>query len=151
MPTVSIIVVPIDFSAGSDAAADYATWLAGRLAARIVVVHAFVGLGHAHAGVAPSLIDDLHAAEASMREQARRDLEAYGARLTAEAGGAPVSTRLVEAGPSVPEAIVKAVAEVGGDLVVMATHGRTGLKRAILGSVTERVVRTADVPVLVVK
>lgn len=151
MPTISTIVVPIDFSAGSDAAAAYATWLAGRLGARLVVVHAFVGLGHAAAGVAPGLIDDFQATEASMREQARRDLEAYGRRLARDAASVPVTTRLVEAGPSAADAIVKAVAEARGDLVVMATHGRTGLRRAILGSVAERVVRTADVPVVVVK
>ena len=41
--------------------------------------------------------------------------------------------------------------EAGADLVVMGTHGRTGLDRYLLGSVTEKVVRTADVPVLTVR
>ncbi len=151
MPNVSLIVVPIDFSAGSDAAAAYGGWLAGRLGARILLVHAFVGLGHAAAGVAPGLIDDFQATEASMREQARRDLDAYAAKLGPGTGGAPIETALVEAGASAADAIVRAVQDAKGDLVVMGTHGRTGLRRAILGSVAERVVRTAEVPVVVVK
>lgn len=151
MKSISIIVVPTDFSAGSEAAATQAAWLAGRLGARLHVVHAFVGLAHSAAGVAPGLMDDLRATEDAMRDQARRDLEAFAARFAREAGGAPVTTALVEAGAAAPDAILRAVGEAKGDLIVMGTHGRTGLRRAILGSVAERVVRTAEVPVLVVK
>ncbi|HEY8368053.1 MAG TPA: universal stress protein [Thermodesulfobacteriota bacterium] len=151
MKTVSLIVVPTDFSAGSEAAAQQAAWLAGRLGARLHVVHAFVGLTHSAAGVAPGLMDDLRAAEEAMRGQARRDLEAFAERFAREAGGVPVTTALVEAGVSAADAIVRAATEAKADLIVMGTHGRTGLRRALLGSVAERVVRTADIPVLVVK
>ncbi len=151
MKTVSLIVVPIDFSAGSEAASTYAAWLAGRLGARVHLVHAFVGLSHAAAGVAPGLVDDFRATEAAMREEARRSLEAEAARVAREAAGVPVTTSLVEAGASAADAIVRAAEEGKGDLVVMGTHGRTGLRRAILGSVAERVIRTAEVPVVVVK
>jgi len=48
-------------------------------------------------------------------------------------------------------AILEYADEVGADLLVMGTHGRTGLERYLLGSVTEKVVRTADVPVLTVR
>lgn len=151
MRDVSLIVVPIDFSAGSEAAARYGGWLASRLGARVLLLHAFVGLGHAAAGVAPGLVDDFQATLASMREEAQRDLEAQAARVSREAGGVQVGTAVVEAGASAADAIVRAVEEARGDLVVMGTHGRTGLRRAILGSVAERVVRTAEVPVVVVK
>lgn len=50
-----------------------------------------------------------------------------------------------------PEEILEQAAEGGHDLIVMGTHGRTGLKRALLGSVTERVVREAPVPVMVTR
>lgn len=56
----------------------------------------------------------------------------------------------VEHGPSVYEAILSYVDDHGVDLVVMGTHGRTGVNRYLLGSVTEKVVRTAPVPVLAV-
>jgi nucleotide-binding universal stress UspA family protein len=48
------------------------------------------------------------------------------------------------------EAILEAAREVRADLIVMGTHGRHGLVRTLLGSVTEKVVRTSPVPVLVV-
>lgn len=71
MKDVSLIVVPIDFSAGSDATVQYAGWLAGRLGARVLLLHAFVGLAHASAGLAPGLIDDFWVTEASVRAQVR--------------------------------------------------------------------------------
>ena len=49
------------------------------------------------------------------------------------------------------EVITEYAADHDADLVVMGTHGRTGLERGLLGSVTERVVRLADVPVLTVQ
>lgn len=48
------------------------------------------------------------------------------------------------------EAILEVVAQRGADLIVMGTHGRTGLARAIIGSVADRVVRHAEVPVVLV-
>ncbi len=48
-------------------------------------------------------------------------------------------------------AILRAVEDLGADLIVMATHGHTGLNRLLLGSVTERVVRESPVPVLTIR
>ena len=53
-------------------------------------------------------------------------------------------------GPSTGSKVIVKVASEGYDLVVMGTHGRTGLPPLLLGSVTEKVVRTATVPVLTV-
>ena len=47
--------------------------------------------------------------------------------------------------------IVQAARDFGTDLIVVSTHGRSGLKNALLGSVTERIVRTAPCPVLTVR
>ncbi len=105
---VNLILVPIDFSPGSESAAAYAFWLAGRLGARLRVLHVFGGLGHASAGVAPDVRRDLIAAEQEARE-------------------------------------------AGADLIVMGTHGRSGLRRMVLGSVAEQVVRSAHCPVLTLK
>ncbi len=49
------------------------------------------------------------------------------------------------------EAVLEAATQLGVDRIVVGTHGRTGIKRALLGSVAERVVRLASVPVLVVR
>ncbi|GAB6861973.1 universal stress protein [Haloplanus litoreus] len=70
-------------------------------------------------------------------------------RARAEAAGVPV-VEAVRLG--VPHETIRAyVAENDVDLVVMGTHGRTGLAHALLGSVTERVLRSVDVPVLTVR
>ena len=50
-----------------------------------------------------------------------------------------------------PESIVEAATETNADLIVIGTHGRTGLTRLVIGSVAERVVRLAPCPVLCVK
>ena len=62
--------------------------------------------------------------------------------------GLTVHTSVLQGDPS--RTIVDYAAEVAADLVVMSTHGRRGVERALLGSVTERVVNTAPVPVVVV-
>ncbi len=65
-----------------------------------------------------------------------------------EAAGVPVETAIRVGVPA--RAIREYAEEVGADLLVVGTHGRTGLDRLLLGSVSERVVRTSPVPVLVV-
>jgi len=76
----------------------------------------------------------------------------YGEEVVAEAGetfdshGVDYETVVVQGRPA--DAIVEQATEGGHDLVVMPTHGRTGVSRLFLGSVTESVVRDADVPVL---
>jgi len=62
--------------------------------------------------------------------------------------GVAVNTAVIDGDPH--DVIVEYVADRGVDAVVMGTHGRRGLDRFILGSVTERLLRTVDVPVLVV-
>jgi nucleotide-binding universal stress UspA family protein len=151
MRDVKLIVAPVDFSEGSEAAARYAFGLGGRLGARVRLLHAFAGLSHASAGVAPGLRDDLRAAEGQLRQEARQSLEDLAGRLAREAGAAAEEPLFVEAGPAVAEAIVKAARDAKADLVVIGTHGRTGLRRMVLGSVAEKVARAAECPVLIVK
>ncbi len=151
MPKIDLILVPVDFSPGSEAAAAYAAWLAGRLGAKLRLLHAFAGLGHSAAGVAPGAYDDLLAAQAEVRRRAGRDLADLAGRLAAQAGGRKAETALVEARESVGDAIITAAREAAADLIVMGTHGRSGLRRMILGSVAEQVVRSADCPVLTLK
>lgn len=69
------------------------------------------------------------------------------------ASGVTVMTKLVESNlsQSAAEAIIEAEKEIGADLVVMSTHGRSGISRWAIGSVTEKVLRGGSVPVLMVR
>jgi nucleotide-binding universal stress UspA family protein len=73
------------------------------------------------------------------------DVESEGHRL-----GVPVETSIVELDDSVSNTIVGVVRDVDADVVVLPMHGRRGLERYLLGSVTERVIRQSPVPVLAV-
>jgi len=64
-------------------------------------------------------------------------------------GDVPVETAVLSG--NAYERILEYAEETGADLLVMGTHGRTGVDRYLLGSVTEKVVRTADIPVLTVR
>ena len=68
---------------------------------------------------------------------------------TLAAAGVMASGKSVE-GNDVATTIVEQIAEQGADVVVMGTHGRTGLARALIGSVADRVIRRSNVPVLLV-
>ncbi len=139
MPSVSLILVPVDFSPGADAAARYAFWLAARLGARLRVVHALAD------GESEAPHDD------DTRQKAEASLANLVTRLAQTAPGTVPETEVLASGLPVPDAIVAAARRAGADLVVMATHGGSRTRRMLLGSVTDEVVRMADCPVLTVK
>ena len=86
-----------------------------------------------------------------LRVDVERDAEKAVDHVAAEADRAGVNaTRAVE--PGVPhEEILQYAREHDIDLIVMGTHGRTGLDHVLIGSVAERVVRTSSTPVLTVR
>jgi nucleotide-binding universal stress UspA family protein len=139
MLPVHTILHPTDFSERSQ----HAFWLACSLArdygARLIVLHVVpvpaVVYGE---GVLPPNPEELLAAA---REQLNR-LPAPRADVRAE--------RQLADGDAVEE-ILRIAREAGADLVVMGTHGRTGVGRLLMGSVAEQVVRRASCPVLTVK
>ncbi|HZU83729.1 MAG TPA: universal stress protein [Polyangiaceae bacterium] len=137
------IVVGHDFSAAAQAALELALDLADELQARITVVHAYeIPVGGYPEAVAllPDYAERVKAAASSelslVVERARRPA------LTIEG--------TLRQGPAWSE-IVSVAREAGADLVVVGTHGRRGFARALLGSVAEKVVRTAPCPVLTVR
>lgn len=144
MTTPTQILVPVDFSPGSEHALAYATELAKRLDATVHVVHA-IGiptLGAPELGLAftAATIDKLVA-----------DSKAALDRITAShRNSARVGKVLVRTGDA-RDMILQVAEELGADLVVMGTHGRRGLSRALLGSVAETVVRTSPIPVLTIR
>lgn len=136
------ILCPIDFSAGSREAMQVAAELAAPQSGEIVLLHVW---HPPYIASAESPIPE------AMIMQLRTDAELELARWKAElgGGGTRVTARLAIGAPW--DQIVSLARQEGVDLVVIGTHGRTGIKRALLGSVAEKVVRHAPCPVLVVR
>jgi nucleotide-binding universal stress UspA family protein len=139
------ILVPVDFSDCSAHALEYALALAAQFQARLVLLHVVepAVLSDNYMSVS-SILDDSNQA---LVEAGKERLQALG-RKTA-AGREPVET-LVRLGRAHSE-ISDTARAMGVDLIVIATHGYKGLKHVLLGSTTERVVRHASCPVLVVR
>jgi nucleotide-binding universal stress UspA family protein len=92
-------------------------------------------------------LEVLEEAEEAQREQGMHRLEALAREL--EAQGIKATWSIEEGDPA--GVIVERAAKVGADLITMASHGRSGVIRAILGSVTDAVVRDAHCPVLIIR
>lgn len=134
------ILCPIDFSAGSDHALRVAARLATRWNAELVIVHALYPQVYASEYAYPPAVFE------QMIEDAERGLAA-AERDAKGLGATRVTTKLLRGNPW--QAIVEALREdTAFDLVVIGTHGRTGLSRVLLGSVAEKIVRHAPCPVL---
>ena len=147
MTGITRILVPTDFSATSDAALTYAKRLAEQFDASLHLLHAFedpfVTAAFA-AEVYASVPQDL-------RQQLLREAEAHlDDRLTPEQRLRFRATTEIVSGTAT-RAIIQYAGAVGADLIVMGTHGRTGVAHVLLGSVAERLVRTASCPVLTVR
>ena len=137
-----IILVGVDFSDSSEAALAYAVDLAKSLDARVVVMHSYELPVYGFPDGA--LVASVEVATRIM-EGAQTGLEGMVERYKDQVG---IDT-VVRQG--VPWDEVKSVAEeVGADLVVIGTHGRRGLARALLGSVAEKILRTSTRPVLTI-
>jgi nucleotide-binding universal stress UspA family protein len=140
-PTLRRILVPHDFSDTAQHALAYALDLAEKLGARVTIVHAYeVVYGF------PESVQLTTEMLSAVQSAARTALEALVART--QRPGVVVDAVLRQ-GPAWSE-IDEVAKEAHVDLIVMGTHGRRGIARALLGSVAEKVVRTAPCPVLTV-
>jgi nucleotide-binding universal stress UspA family protein len=144
MAEIKRILCPVDFSDTSEYALRYAVDLASRLNADVHLVHAYqlptYALPDGAILAQPDFVANLTTeVQKQIDELARR----YGSH------GVALETHVVE-GVAYAE-IDRLAEEISADLVVMGTHGRTGLTHLLLGSVAERVVRTSKVPVLTVR
>jgi nucleotide-binding universal stress UspA family protein len=138
------ICCAVDFSEPSWIAMEHAADLAGRLRADLTLVHVRPPAPPAATDV---LVSSRGVAEVEAR-QAEETLEVW--RADAEARAAlPVRARVLLGDPALE--IARFAADEGTDLVVLGTHGRSGFSRLLLGSVAERVLRHAPVPVLVIR
>lgn len=145
----SKILVPMDFSEHALHALRLAISLARATGAHITLLHIGV-VPHVYAtelglaGMAsPALVQ--------MSEDISREQKHRIERIAADEIPETLSHDVVLREGFPPEEILAQVAASGHDLVVMGTHGRTGIGRVLLGSVTERVVRECTVPVMVTR
>jgi nucleotide-binding universal stress UspA family protein len=135
------ILVPTDFSEASYAALDYAVALAALTGASVTVMHAYETLGLPEG---PMIARGDLVAQLPVAPQAALD------KCVAKhaASGVTMDKVLRHGVPS--EEVNSVAADVNADLIVVGTHGRRGLTRALLGSVAENVIRTATRPVLTI-
>lgn len=139
------ILCPIDFSGYAAVALREATALAKSMGAELTLLHAYQNPAYVlpmsgYVGPTADMIT-------KMRQQIGDELEGLAEGVRKQ--GITVQTQVVEGMPY--KCIVDLAAEWKADLVVMGTHGRTGLSHALTGSVAERVVRTAHCPVLITR
>lgn len=139
------LLVPVDFSPHSTEAVRFAADLARRYEASLELMHAFHIQTYAmpEGYVVPTqeqfglIVQQLEAQLAGAKKDAL------------EAGASNVETKLLQGRPA--SEILKFAREDKADLIVMGTHGRTGIKHVLIGSVAENVVRHAACPVLIVR
>ena len=143
MKPIQRILLATDFSAGAAAAADVAAQLARQLKASVdvatVVDTSPLAECYGDASYRMQRIGEIHS-------EARRNAEKFGAELVA---GCEVRAH-VRDGNTFLE-ILQAAQELGSDLIVMGTHGRTGLAHVLIGSIAEKVMRKSAIPVLTVR
>jgi nucleotide-binding universal stress UspA family protein len=136
------ILAPVDFSDASETAVEHAAELAQTYDAQIELLHVVENVTYPSAyGVDPIYMppqDMIPRVEESLGEIAQGKIGYKDVQISAKVGYAPYT-------------ILDHIDDNDIDLVVIATHGRTGFNRMILGSVAERVIRRSSVPVFVVK
>jgi nucleotide-binding universal stress UspA family protein len=145
---VSVILVPVEYSPHCLAALEYAGALAKTFGAKLEAIHVWelppsipAESTITEPGGEPRSLFDL------VRDKAEREMADFLARAKLPDGVAV--THHIESGDPT-HAILAAIERRGADLVVISTHGRTGVRRFLLGSVAERLVRLSPVPVVTV-
>jgi nucleotide-binding universal stress UspA family protein len=138
------ILVPTDLSDNAEEALDYACELAQKLDATVHVLHVIgvpsLGVPELGVAVTSSVVDSLI-----------QDAQAAVDKLCdARRGRVRLGETMLRTGDA-RDTILQAAKEVEAELIVMGTHGRRGVSRALLGSITEAVIRTAPCPVLAVR
>ncbi|MCC6234327.1 MAG: universal stress protein [Verrucomicrobiales bacterium] len=137
------ILVPVDFSENSRKAIAYAAAFARLVNAKITFLHVIqVNYAYGEFGAI-----DFNALEREMRGGAEKELN--GLLASAKAQGLNADAVVREGSPA--KVIADVARELATDLLVVTTHGYTGLKHVLMGSIAEAVVRYAPCPVLVVR
>jgi nucleotide-binding universal stress UspA family protein len=142
------ILVPTDFGPTSGLALRYGRELARTFGSSLHVLHAISDLVTLHT-LPPTYVTDIAGLQREREAAARQRLET---ELGSGPGAAGIKTTMVVVMSATPaSAIVSYADEHRVDLIVMGTHGRSAVANLLLGSVAEKVVRTAHCPVLTVR
>jgi len=136
MPIIKKILTSTDFSELSAKGLRYACQTAKEVDAEVVILNVMV-------------LDETNTVSKQEMDQHKQRLAEFVATQTADLHGGPKIRQLVEAGQPYA-AIVRCAESEEIDLIVMSSHGRTGLSRMLIGSVTDKVLRGAPCPILVV-
>ncbi|AVH13894.1 universal stress protein [Acinetobacter indicus] len=147
MTSYKHILVPVDESPISYAAVEQALSLAKDLGCQVTVmsviaVDPFVGVDFYK--VAPAITDYFMQAEKNAKLRLQEILDSF------QREGVQVDQKLAH-GVSPSDGIMQIADEVGADLIIMGSHGRTGFKKMMLGSVAQNVLTQSPIPVLIVK
>ena len=137
------ILVPVDFSASSRKALNYALAFGNQFSAKLAVLHV-VELPYVGAGLGEMEAPPM---ETELRSYAEEHLKRM---VETELAGHIEYTTLLRTGQPWYE-VTEAAKETDAHLIIMGTHGYTGLKHVLMGSTAERVVRHAPCPVLIVR
>jgi len=144
MPEIKRILCPVDFSETSDYALEYALDLARRLGASLSLLHVCQLPAH------PLDAGDMFPLEEFESEYVTRFGKQLDELVEKYSGqGVELSGNIATGIPY--DEIDQCANDLQADLIVMGTHGRTGLAHMLVGSVAERVVRTSRVPVLTLR
>jgi len=138
------ILVPVDFTDTSDRALSYAVELARKFDASISVMHAYQIPVYGFPADGAFITAADVAAQISTAAQGRLDAMIESQKLSNIPMGGILRDGIAW------EEINAVAQEIKADLIIIGTHGRRGLARALLGSVAENVIRTAKIPVLVI-
>lgn len=145
MTDIKKILLPTDFSEGSEAAVSYVLSLAGKYDAHIDILHIIHEYGDMTDFYVPHISYDV--IEKGMEEAARTNMEHFCKENIEGKAEFEIHTRK---GTPFLE-IIEAARDLESDLIVMGTHGRTGIDHILFGSTAEKVVRKSPVPVLTVR
>jgi len=136
MPIVKKILAPTDFSDLSAKGVRYACRMAKEIGAEVVLLNVVV-------------LDETNSVRRPEMEQHKQRLAEFAATNSADLGADLKIRQVVDAGQPYG-AIVGCAENEQIDLIVMSSHGRTGLSRMLIGSVTDKVLRGSPCPILVV-
>jgi len=141
------ILTATDFSDSSNEAVAYAVYLARGFGADLHLLYVFEPPVFSHAGISPGVRPEIHDWIKEIREGETQKLNAMVGEIRRQISKAHA---IFKEGVPFLE-ILKTAGEMQADLIVLGTHGRTGLAHVLLGSVAERVVRKSACPVLTVR
>ena len=142
---IKSILFPTDFSEGSAEALKYAVEFANRYGAKLYVLHVIYDVAKASGWYVPHVSMD--AIYKDIQEGARKELDNFGVN---ELGGLKNIERIVQTGVPYQE-IMNCAVKNKVDMIIIGTHGRTGIDRILFGSTAAQVVRNAPCPVLTVR